>query len=237
MPIKAIVFDIDNTLVDFHTMKLQCTEAGVTTMVQRGLPATLEEVKRIVPEVFRNYGWEDQLLFWHIAEFAGVKDETALERFAQLGKTSYRRKQRDFLKPYEGVAETLAALREQGVQLAILSDAPRLKVFDRLCDAGLEPFFENNVVGAINDTHKKPNSEAFRKVLSLLGRTSPQDVLMVGDHPVRDILGAKNYGFSTAWAKYGYIPQHGEDPNTVKTRADHVLERFSDLLHAVRTRP
>ena len=73
MVLEAVVFDIDNTLVDFHTMKFACTHAGIEKMIERKLPITVEEGKRIVDEVFRNYGWEDALLFWHIAKIAGVK--------------------------------------------------------------------------------------------------------------------------------------------------------------------
>lgn len=236
MPIEAIVFDIDNTLVDFHTMKLACTQAGLDKMIARGMPITADEGKRIVPEVFRNYGWEDQMLFWHVAEFAGVKEEIELERYSQIGKIAYRRKQREFLSPYEGVQQTLAELKKRGIAIAILSDAPRHKVFDRLCDSDLEPYFENNVVGATEDAHKKPSPKAFEKVLSVLGRQTSQNVMMIGDHPVRDILGARNYGFTTAWAKYGYFPALGEDVNAIKTRADYVLERFSDILRTIETR-
>jgi len=239
MQIQAIVFDADNTLVDFYTMKKQCVEAAIEKMVERGLPATKEEALSIIDEIFRNHGWEDALLFWHVAEYVGIKDQVQIERFAQLGKTAYRRRQREFLKPYDGVHETLIALRDKKIQLAVLSDAPRIKVFDRLCDTGLEPFFEDFVVGSNReDEFKKPTQEAFRRVLAmLLERTKkefdPSKIIMVGDHPLRDVLGAHNYGFKTAWAKYGYIAKPGVDKDKIITKADFVLEKFSDILKAV----
>jgi len=234
MGIEAIVFDVDNTLFDFMTMKLESSYHAIAKMISRGLPMTTEEAKRTLPEIFRNFTWEDPLLFWHVAQWAGVKDQVSLERYAQMGKVAYRKKQSQIMKPYEGVPETLTALKEKGTQLAILSDAPRLKVFDRLCELELDPYFENRVVGNENDDQtKKPSAEAFERVLGVLGRKQPENVLMVGDHPVRDILGAKNYGFLTAWAKYGYYPQKDEDKNAVQTRADHVLGQFSDLLAVV----
>ena len=234
--IKAVVFDVDNTLVDFYTMKKRCMLAGLKKMVERGLPvASLAEAERITDEVFRNEGWEDQLLFWHVAEYAGVTEEVSLQRFAQLGKTAYRKHQRDYLNPYKGIAEVLEYLKSQNIPTAILSDAPRLKVFDRLCDAGLEPFFEDRVVGAEkNDPHKKPNQVAFKRILEVLGIDSPEGILMVGDQPYRDVLGAKNNGFLAAWAKYGYIPKPDEDIHKVQTRADYVLETPSDLLNILK---
>ncbi|HSU72336.1 MAG TPA: HAD family hydrolase [Candidatus Binatia bacterium] len=235
--IEAIVFDVDNTLVDYYTMKMACVDAALDKMIARGLPVTdKREASQIVDDVFRNFTWEDQKLFWHVAQYAGVTNDVTLERFAQLGKTTYRRRQRDFLKPYEGVIETLTLLREQKIDFAILSDAPRLKVFDRLCDADLEHYFEDRVIGGDDNTEfRKPSPTAFTRVLRMLNRTSPQGVLMVGDQPVRDIIGGKQYGFVTAWAKYGYIHKTDEAENGVKTRADYVLEQFSDLAAIVKT--
>ena len=232
--ITATVFDIDNTLWNYYKMKKECVDAGLDKMIERGLPVTKEEGKRIVEDVFINHTWEDQRLFWHVAEHAGITNKITIERFAQLGKTAYRLHQREFLKPYDGVKAMLTAYKEYNVPTAILSDAPRLKVFDRLCDLGLEPYFEDRAVGAEKYEERKPEKIAFKRVLAVLGRKSPEGVLMVGDHPNRDIMGAKKYGFMTAWAKYGYIPKPGEDVNTMKVRADYVLEKPMDLIDIVK---
>lgn len=233
--ITATVFDVDNTLVDFYTMKKHCVDAGLDKMIARGLPITKDEGKKIIEDIFINEGWEDPLLFWHAAQYCGIKNDVTIERFAQIGKTAYRLRQREFLKPYDGIRETLDALREQKIQTAILSDAPRLKVFDRLCDTDLDHYFEDRVVGNNNEPkNKKPSAVAFQRVLAVLGRDSPEGVLMVGDQPIRDVLGAKNYGFMTAWAKYGYLPKQGEDINKVTVRADYVLEKPTDLIDIVK---
>jgi HAD superfamily hydrolase (TIGR01509 family) len=234
MAIEAIVSDVDNTLFDFMTMKMESSYYAIEKMISRGLPIDMVEGKRMLPEIFRNFTWEDPLLFWHVAQWSGIKDQVSLERYTQMGKIAYRKKQVQIMKPYEGVAETLGALKEKGIQLAILSDAPRLKVFDRLCELEIDQYFENRVVGNDNnDKTKKPSEKAFKNVLSVLQRKSPENVIMVGDHPIRDIRGARNYGFITAWAKYGYHAQKDEDKNSIKTHADYVLEQFSDLQRIV----
>lgn len=235
MGIEAIVFDVDNTLFDFMTMKLESSYHAIEKMISRGLPIDMAEAKRMLPEIFRNFTWEDPMLFWHVAQWAGIKDTVSLERYAQMGKVAYRKKQAQIMKSYDGVPETLNALKEKGTRLAILSDAPRLKVFDRLCDLDLDSYFENRVAGNENDDKtKKPSPEAFENVLKVLGRDAPKNVLMVGDHPIRDIIGAKNYGFLTAWAKYGYHVGKDEDRNAIKTRADYLLGQFSDLIAIVK---
>ncbi len=50
---------------------------------------------------------------------------------------------------------------------------------------------------------------------------------MVGDWPERDIIGAKNVGMKTAFAKYG------DTFDTKNSGADYVLEDISDLINII----
>ena len=202
-PIDVILFDVDETLVDFMGMKKECVTAGLERMIARGLPvADIAAGQRVVDEVYRNFGMEDKMLFWHVAQYAGVTTEVTKERLAQVGKTAYRKHQRDYLAPYESVPETLAELKTRGILIGVLSDAPRIKIFDRLCDAGLEQYFDDYVIGG-NDNRKllKPSEHAFKRALRMMGCKNGKGVLMVGNDPVRDVGGAKDAGLQAAWAK------------------------------------
>ena len=44
--IKAIIFDLDNTLVDFMRMKSRAIEAAIKSMIDAGLDFSYEEIKR-----------------------------------------------------------------------------------------------------------------------------------------------------------------------------------------------
>ena len=41
--IKAILFDLDNTLIDFMTMKRKCCEAAIDSMIASGLDMKREK--------------------------------------------------------------------------------------------------------------------------------------------------------------------------------------------------
>ncbi len=43
--IKAVIFDLDNTLVDFMSMKRQAVTAAITAMIDAGLGLTVPEAK------------------------------------------------------------------------------------------------------------------------------------------------------------------------------------------------
>jgi len=50
--IKAVIFDLDNTLLDFWKMKIKCTEATAKAMIKAGLKLPLKQAEE---ELFREY--------------------------------------------------------------------------------------------------------------------------------------------------------------------------------------
>ena len=63
--------------------------------------------------------------------------------------------------------------------------------------------------------------------LEVLG-TKPAETLMVGDWAERDVVGAKNLGIRTAWAKYG------DTHETKDSGAEFVLEDILELVDIIR---
>jgi FMN phosphatase YigB (HAD superfamily) len=83
------------------------------------------------------------------------------------------------------------------------------------------------VIVTYEDTRKqKPAKEPFLRVCDELG-VIPEECLMVGDWPERDIQGGKLAGMKTCFAKYGQ-KRHAT--------ADCEIEDFSDLLDIVADR-
>ena len=61
--IKAILFDIDNTLIDFMRMKKKSCEAAVEAMISAGLDMKKEEVIETLYELYDKHGMEYQKIF------------------------------------------------------------------------------------------------------------------------------------------------------------------------------
>jgi len=129
------------------------------------------------------------------------------------------------MKPYSSVKPVLRKLKKQGIKLAIVTDAPRLKAFQRLDALGITDFFDI-VIGFEDTRQHKPNSAPFKKALKALN-VKPKEVLHIGDWLERDIAGAQNVGMIAAWAKYG--------GNTTgkKVKPDFTLNKFDDLLNII----
>jgi putative hydrolase of the HAD superfamily len=220
--IKAIVFDLDNTLVDFMTMKQRAIDAAVDAMLDAGLELDRDDVNKRIDAIYKERGIEYQQVFDDL--IFGIFNKVD-HRILASGIVAYRRAREAALKPYPHVTATLMELIRRGTKLAVLSDAPSREAWLRLCFIGFHHIFTTAVT--FDDTgERKPSEKPFRKVLELLN-VKPEEALMVGDWPERDIVGAKAVGMKTAFARYG------DTFGTKEHDADYELTDISQLLNIV----
>jgi len=208
--IRAVLFDLDNTLIDFMKMKRRSVEAAVGAMVGAGLKTSRKRAERLVWELYDKKGFEHQRVFQLLLrKVVGRVDYRVLA----AGVVAYRQVKEGYVEPYPGVPEALLKLRESGVRLGIITDAPRLQAWLRLVEMKLANFF--GVVVAFEDTgQRKPSAMPFNEAVKKLG-LRPGEILFVGDSLKRDIAGAKRAGMVTAWAKYGGSREKGTAPDFV----------------------
>ena len=220
--IKAVVFDLDNTLIDFKKMKESAVDASVEAMVDAGLRLPSDTIKQKIYEVYESEGIEYQNVFDHaLTDLQGEIDYKVLA----AGIVAYRRAREASLVLYPHVRVTLFELMKRAIRLAVVSDAPRKEGWLRLCYLQLHHMFEKVVT--FDDTgERKPSPVPFHKVLEYF-RIQPKEAIMVGDWPERDISGASQVGMITAFARYG------DTFGTVDSGADHDLEDIMDLVEIV----
>lgn len=220
--IKAVIFDLDNTLVDFMGMKRQAVEAAIQSMIDAGLGLTTDEVRRRIGEIYKERG----------IEFQNVFDQLLYDLFQKVdykilsaGIIAYRRAREAALVPYPHVNMTLIGLLKRGIKLAVVSDAPAREAWLRLCSLNFHHLFD--CVVTFGDTgERKPSPAPFRRAMEQL-HVRPKEALMVGDWPERDVLGAAQLGMRTAFARYG------DTFGTVESNADFDLSDISALLPIV----
>jgi putative hydrolase of the HAD superfamily len=196
--IRAIVFDLDNTLTDFMRMKESAIQAAMDGMIDAGLKIPREELRARIDAIYKELGLEFQRVF----------DELLEREFGQIdpkilasGIVAYRRARESALVLYPHVQMTLLELSKRGIRLGVVSDAPRLQVWMRLCSLSLQHVFD--AVVTFDDTgERKPGPSPFREVLGRLG-VQPSEALMVGDWAERDVVGGKSLGMKTVFARYG----------------------------------
>lgn len=220
--IKAVIFDLDNTLVDFMAMKNQAIDAAIHAMRDAGLNLTAEEIRRRIDAIYAERGIEFQSVFDQL-----LYDEFSVVDYKILasGIIAYRRAREAALVPYPHVYMTLMSLMKMNLKLGVVSDAPAREAWLRLCYLNLHHIFD--VVVTFDDTHaRKPNPEPFTEALKRLG-VRPMESLMVGDWAERDVLGAAQVGMKTVFARYG------DTFGTVVSHADYEVDDISQVVEIV----
>ncbi|MDO8549810.1 MAG: TIGR02253 family HAD-type hydrolase [Ignavibacteria bacterium] len=220
--IKAIVFDLDNTLVDFMKMKRRAIEEAIPAMIDAGLKVTSEEANRIIDEIYKERGIEYQQVFDVLLQRILNKVDY---KILSAGIIAYRRAREASLIPYPHVYSTLNNLLKLGIKMGVLSDAPVKEAWLRIAFLNFQHTFD--AVVTFDDTReRKPSPAPFLKILERL-EVIPQEALMVGDWAERDIQGAKKVGMKTAFAKYG------DTFNTEHHDADYELSDISVLIDII----
>lgn len=207
--IKAIVFDLDNTLVDFMRMKARAIEGAIRAMIDAGLDFPPAVIKQKIDEIYKEKGIEYQQVFdILLKKIIGKIDQKILSS----GVVAYRTAREAELNTYPKVVPTLISLIKLGIKLGVVSDAPAREAWLRLSYIGLPHMFD--AIITFDDTHEhKPSPVPFNMILERLG-VKPDESLMVGDWAERDMVGAKNIGMKTAFARYGdtfETKEHGAD--------------------------
>ncbi|MEW5996042.1 MAG: HAD-IA family hydrolase [Candidatus Micrarchaeota archaeon] len=200
--LKAILFDLDNTLIDFMRFKRETAKAAAKAMVEKGLPDTVPNVYRKIFQTYDRYGIEYQKTFYRVVKsYRNRKLETGnREHIQQAAIIAYLKRKFSVLRSYPSVKPVLEKLGKR-FRLGIVTDAPRNKAWQRLVLCGLDGMFEF-VVTADDAGKKKPHRAPFRMALERVN-VEPSEVLFVGDNPGRDMEGAKRMGMKTCLAEYG----------------------------------
>ena len=196
--IKGVVFDLDNTLLDFMKMKEFAVKAAVQGMIEAGLQVDEDQSYREIIAIYEKFGWENQQVFdVFIEKQIGYVEH----KFLAAGIVAYRRAREANLMAYPNVNKTLMALTKTGIKLGVVSDAPSREAWLRIYYLNLYHFFD--VVITFDDSgERKPSKVPFKMSLEAL-QLEPEQTIMVGDWPERDVVGAKKIGMKTAFARYG----------------------------------
>ena len=222
--IKAVIFDLDNTLLDFISMKESAVSSAVHAMIEAGLDLDEKSSYERIITLYQETGWENQQIFdIFLKEKTGEVDN----KYLAAAIVSYRRAREATLRLYPDVQRTLNILAKMGLKLAVVSDAPSREAWMRIYYLNLHHVFD--FVLTFDDVgERKPSPKGFEMALEKLG-IKTDEALMIGDWPERDVAGASKLGIKTIYAKYG------DTFGTVESGADWDVENIYEVVGIIKS--
>lgn len=222
MEVKAVLLDVDNTLLDFNLCAKAAMQAG---MAAWGL--AFDDSMFPVFQRINNQLWHEiekgvitkQELYrvrWPMI-FSALGVDADGEAFEQL----FRQYVSESCVQVQGAMELLRYLSRK-YPLYAASNASQNQQLKRLANAGMLGYirqvFSSEHLGA-----NKPARAFFDGCFRALAPLKPAECVMIGDSLYADVEGAKNYGLHAVWYNHDALPVPDE------CAADHVVHSLLDI--------
>jgi len=212
-PVTSILFDMDNTLFDLVGAQIAACDAVVHHLGR-------DDGEELFSYFLNTaHGFESHENIREYLNTRGIPTNGAYDASCRIYDTEKLR----HTVPYPGVNDTLSVLRRSGYPLGIVTDAEKKDATRRLEKCGIYSLFDCIVTFDVV-RKKKPSPEPFRYALRQMN-VSPEEVLLVGDSPRRDIEPCRALGIRTAYARYGDRFSSGRE----MVRADYVMDCMDQL--------
>ncbi|MCS6815987.1 MAG: HAD family hydrolase [Blastocatellia bacterium] len=237
---RAVLFDLFDTVVDFHVDRLPQIRLGEQTLFSTS-GAVYEVLREYAPQLEFETFYEAFRESWRQVEErrkAELREYPSQVRFRRLlellhlealSEDVVERLVRAHMETWSRGAELPEANRQLLVRASERFPLGLVSNFDHpptahriLRDFGIHDVFTVIVISA-EVSWRKPHREIFLHALARLD-VSPRDALFVGDTFEADVLGAKSIGMDVAWLnrRGDEVPEDVVDP-------DYVIARLEDL--------
>ena len=230
--LKALLFDVDDTLFSTTEFARQARVNAVRAMIETGLRVPEETVRRELDEVLREFGSNydrhyDKLIMRMPRE---AREQCKPSLVVAAGVVAYHDTKFRELKPFNDVRPFLRSAREAGLRLGIITHGLTTKQSEKLVRLGLTDLVDHDAIFISDEVGiSKPNPKLFALAARRMG-LEPAECMMVGDNLTNDIAPARTLGLKTAWAFRA--AKEGQD---LAIRPDHKVETFRELAEILRS--
>jgi phosphoglycolate phosphatase len=216
----CLFFDLDGTLTD--------PSEGMSRSFQHAL-GRLDRDRPSRAELTRYIG---PPLRWSFSQLLATEDEELIETAATYYRQYYKDVGLSEAVVYEGIPQTLEALRSDGFPLYVVTSKPKGFAERIVGQFGLDVYF-NEVFGPDFDGHFDDKADLLAHVLNVLS-IEPAQSIMIGDRAIDVIAGATNgtrtiavtYGFATAGELASTTPDRVcRDPREIRETVASLMGR------------
>ena len=229
---KGVLIDLDDTLCNSKfTFQEYGTKAAYKVLKEpldmknfEEFEVLLEQAKKEIKiELAGTASSHNRILYFkRIADKRNdrINPEALRRAYREYWKATY-----DNLKLFPGVIDTLKELRERGLKLAIVSDMTTEIQLEKIHHLKISSYFDT-IVTSEEVGIEKPHPSMFHSALHRV-QLLAKDVLMIGDNPSKDIVGAEALGIETIQI---VTRDDRKVINDGYFKPDHIVHRFSQII-------
>ncbi len=220
MPDRAVIFDLDGTLVDTAPDLMRATNHVLESLGRRAIG--MDEVR-----VFVGHGAR-ALLTRGLAATGGLPETYDFEPDYRRFVDYYALNIAGGSVPFPGLIALLERLKADGFGLGVCTNKLEGLSVQLLEALDMLKYF-GSVIGPDTLGIAKPDARPFHEAVARLGLTSPK-AIMVGDSET-DILTARNAGVPFIGVPFGYTPRPLQDygPDRMIAHFDEAYGVIMDL--------
>lgn len=231
---EAMLVDLDDTIISYSTYAEPCWAAACRRFAGHVDGCTADELYNTLCET-RTWFWGDperhrinrlnmrrsqQRVVDHTLRRLGVENWDLATQIAD----AFIRERRKAIKPFPGAIETLKALRERNVRLALITNGASGAQREKIERFGLEPCFDAILVeGELG--YGKPDERIYRDALDRLD-AEPAGTWIVGDNLEWEVAVPGRLGFYTVW----HDPLGKGLSEGTEVRPDRIINALSELV-------
>lgn len=230
--LKAIFFDIDDTLYSTYEFSEMARENAIKAMISAGLRMSKEELRQeldeIVHEFSSNYEHHFDKLLMRIPRrfYKGINAAVLIA----AGVVAYHDTKFRHLNAYEDALEVLKLLYNSDLILGIITAGITIKQSEKLIRLKVMPYLTPSAIFISDQIGiSKPNVKLYQRACSDLN-IRPSESMYIGDNPRNDIDPPNQIGMVTVrnCRSSRYLDQQSQ------TEPDYEIHNFWDLLDILR---
>jgi putative hydrolase of the HAD superfamily len=241
MEIRALLFDVNGTLIDIETDEWmeEAYRAVAHFLTYQGISLRRGEVRDLYFQIMKEQFAASKEIYPEfdvVAVWREVLHRCATEYTRSLGPEKLlpmplflaelqRGISRKRLAAFPQTREMLAQMQTR-YRLAVVSDAQSAFGLPELRAAGLGGYFASVVISG-DYGYRKPDPRLFRAALAAL-QVRPEEAIFVGNDRFRDVFGARQVGMKTIL----FCP-HGNPGGSPEVEPDYIIYQYAELPRAI----
>jgi putative hydrolase of the HAD superfamily len=231
--LKAVFFDIDDTLYSTSLFAAQARKNSVSAMIQTGLKMPhnllLKELEEVIVEFTSNYERHFDTLLLRIPKkyYEGVNPAVIVA----AGVIAYHNAKFNGIKPFPDVIPALKRLSKINIIKGVISSGLEIKQAEKILRLGIYDFFVPSAIFFSDQIGiSKPNPKLYLRACEEIG-VNPNEAIYVGDNHVLDIDPANSIGMTTILIKRPYNKHTAEKG---QTKPSYIIHNLGQLLQILR---